>query len=170
MTDINDLVQKFWMTSSDEAVEASFFALRRLLEIFYACLYFLEVCFDIISIFADAVDLADKNLQNPNPSAQLLDDRIRAKFRILSVGYRQMVDQSFFESKDLGDILRFLPGVVVQERLSMQGLADLYRIKPDSLKRLIDSTIEPLRLSSHDPYPRYLFFFYFFYFFFSVYL
>ena len=49
MTDINDLVQKFWMTSSDEAVEASFFALRRLLEIFYACLYFLEVCFDIIS-------------------------------------------------------------------------------------------------------------------------
>ena len=107
-------------------------------------------------LFPDAVDLADKNLQNPNPSAQLLDDRIRAKFRILSVGYRQMVDQSFFESKDLGDILRFLPGVVVQERLSMQGMADLYRIKPDSLKRLIDSTIEPLRPSSHDPSPPYL--------------
>jgi hypothetical protein len=52
-----------------------------------------------------------------------------------------MFDQSFSNSKDLGDMLRFLPGVVVQKELSMQGMADLYRIKPDLLERLIKSTI-----------------------------
>jgi hypothetical protein len=41
MTDFNDLVREL-MTSSDGAVEASFFTMRRLLEI-------LQVCFDIIS-------------------------------------------------------------------------------------------------------------------------
>ena len=40
-----------------------------------------------------------------------------------------MFDQSFSKSKDLGDMLRFLPGVVVQKHMSMQGMADLYRIK-----------------------------------------
>ena len=59
MTDINDLVQEFLTTSSDRAVEASFFAMRRLLEILQECYDFL-VCFDIISVFATAVDLADK--------------------------------------------------------------------------------------------------------------
>ena len=52
MTDINDLVQEFWRTSSD--VEPSFFAMRRLLEILQRCL---EVCFDIISVFVTAADL-----------------------------------------------------------------------------------------------------------------
>ena len=33
MTDINDLVQEFWRTSSDGAVGASFFEMRRLYEI-----------------------------------------------------------------------------------------------------------------------------------------
>ena len=33
MTDINDLVQEFWRTSSDRAVGASFFEMRRLYEI-----------------------------------------------------------------------------------------------------------------------------------------
>ena len=42
MTDINDLVQEFWRTSSDRDVGISFFAMRRLFEI-------LNVCFDIIS-------------------------------------------------------------------------------------------------------------------------
>jgi hypothetical protein len=59
-----------------------------------------------------------------------------------------MIDQSFSKSKDLGDMLRFLPGVVVQKLLSMQGMVDLYRIKQESLERLIKSAIEPLRPSS----------------------
>ena len=41
-------------------------------------------------------------------------------------------------------MLRLLPGVVVQNFLTMQGMVDLYRIKPDLLERLIKSTIEPL--------------------------
>ena len=54
-------------------------------------------------------------------------------------------------------MLRFLPGVVVQKHMSMQGMADLYRIKPDLLDRLIKSTIEPLRsfsdyLNPYSPY------------------
>ena len=52
MTDINDLVQDFWRNSSDGVVDTSFFAMLRLLDI-------LQVCFDIISLFATAVDLAD---------------------------------------------------------------------------------------------------------------
>ena len=62
-------------------------------------------------------------------------------------GYRKMIDQSFSKSKDLGDMLRFLPGIVVQNDMSMQGMADLYRIKPDLLERLIKFTIEPLKPS-----------------------
>ena len=44
MTDINDLVEEFLKTSSD-AVGASFFAMRRLLEILQKCFDNLEVCF-----------------------------------------------------------------------------------------------------------------------------
>ena len=43
-------------------------------------------------------------------------------------------------------MLRFLPGVVVQKTMSMQGMADLYRIKPDLLGHLIKSIVESLRL------------------------
>jgi hypothetical protein len=67
-----------------------------------------------------------------------------AKFQMLFHGYRKMIDRSFSKSKDLGDILRFLPGVVVQKHLSMQGMADLYRIKADFLEGLVRSVIEPL--------------------------
>jgi hypothetical protein len=81
-----------------------------------------------------------------------LDDRIKAKFKILLDGYRKMFDQSLSESKDLGDILRFLPGVVVQKRMSMQGTAALYRIEPDLLDRLIRSPIEPLKPPSNSRY------------------
>ena len=54
-------------------------------------------------------------------------------------------------------MLRFLPGVVMQKHMSVQGMADLYRIKPDLLERLVKSTIEPLRsFSAHqDPYSPY---------------
>ena len=45
-------------------------------------------------------------------------------------------------------MLRLLPGVVVQkENMSMQGMTELYGIKPDLLECLIKSAIEPLRLS-----------------------
>ena len=53
-----------------------------------------------------------------------------------------MIDQSFSKSKDLGDILRFLPGVVVQEGLTMEGMTVLYRIKADLLERLIKLAFE----------------------------
>ena len=150
MTDINDLVQEFSRTSSD--VGASLFAMRRLLEVLQRCSDISEVCFDIISIFGTAVDLADKILQsltNPNSwnySAESALDEIefRDKFKILLDGYRKMLDQSFSRSKDLGDMLRFLPGVVVQKGLSMQGMAKLYRIRPDLMERFIKFTIGPL--------------------------
>ena len=58
-----------------------------------------------------------------------------------------MFDQSLSKSKDLGDMLRLLPGVVMQkEFLSMQGMTELYGIKPDLLEFLNKSIIEPLRL------------------------
>jgi hypothetical protein len=44
MTDINDLVQEFWRTSSDGAVGATFFAMGRLLKI-------LQECFNISEVF-----------------------------------------------------------------------------------------------------------------------
>ena len=89
-------------------------------------------------------------LTNPNYSSH--SDGITANFRILFDGYRKMFDQSFSRSKDLGDVLRFLPGVVVQNHISMQGMADLYRIERDILERLIKSPIEPLKLSSYTRY------------------
>ena len=63
-----------------------------------------------------------------------------------------MFDQSFSKSNDLGDMLRFLPGVVVQNHISIQGMADLYKIKSDLLERLIKSPIEPLKLFSYSLY------------------
>ena len=67
------------------------------------------------------------------------------KVGILSDGYQKMFDQLLSNSKDLGDMLKFLPGVVVQKRMGMQGMAYLYRIKPELLKRFIKFTIEPLK-------------------------
>ena len=102
------------------------------------------------SVFVAAVDLADKNLQwltNPSsPNYSPLFVEIGAKFKILTDGYRKMLDQSISESKDLCEMLRFLPGVLVQMPMSTQGMADLYRINPDLLVRLTKSPIEPLRL------------------------
>ena len=93
--------------------------------------------------------LADVNLQTASTDlwhySMESDDGIRAKIKMLLDGYRKMFDQSICKSKDLGDMLRLLPGVVMQKRMSVKGMADLYRIKPDLLERLIKSTIEPLR-------------------------
>ena len=121
----------------------------------------------IMFFFATTVHFADNNVQtnsyyhssfwpyrDQSPDAS---DRIslRDKFKILFDGYRKMIDQSFSKSKDLGDMLRFLPGVVVQKSLSMQGMADLYMVKTIFLERLIKS-IGMLRPSPHDLYPRYM--------------
>ena len=102
--------------------------------------------FDIISVFATTIDLADKNLQRWHYSATGkwdVDRRFRAKFEIFFNGHRKMVDQLYGKSKDLGDMLRLLPGVVVQKHMSIQGMADLYRIKPNSLEHLIQFFFEP---------------------------
>ena len=48
MTDINDLVQEYWRTSSDGAVETFFSPMRRLFEILQECFIISKVCFDII--------------------------------------------------------------------------------------------------------------------------
>ena len=49
----------------------------------------------------------------------------------------------------------FLPGVVVQKHMSMQGMTDLYRIKSGFLERLIKSTIIIEQLHPY-PYSRYV--------------
>ena len=145
--DINNLVQEFWRTSSDGAIGAPFLEMRHLLEILRRCIGLLDVCFNIVSVFATA---ADKDVQsghwfNSTLSHLQVDNRIRAKFQRLFDRYRKMFDHSLSKSKDLGDVLRLLPGVVVQKEMSMQGMAGLYRIKPDLLESLIGSTVEPLR-------------------------
>ena len=97
--------------------------------------------------------LTNPNSRRDNLDAQLdLDDPIGAKFKILFDGFRKMFDQSLSKSKDVGDMLRLLPGVVVQKCISMQGMVDLYRIKPDLLERLIKSPIRPLKLSCYSYY------------------
>jgi hypothetical protein len=158
MTDINDLVQDFWRTPSDGAAGASFFAMRRLLEILEECL---EVCFVIISFLQLPSTLLIKsqisNSWHYSAQSDLNETEFRAKFKILFDRYGEMFgkmfDQSLPKSKDLGDMFRFLPGVVVQkQQMSMQGMADLYKIKPDLLERLIKSSFELLR-PSHSPYP-----------------
>ena len=70
---------------------------------------------------------------------------IGVKFKKLLDGYRKMFDQSLSKSKDLGNILKLLPGVVVQSAIGMRGMADLYRIEPDLLDRVIKSPIELLK-------------------------
>ena len=64
-------------------------------------------------------------------------------------GYRKIYDQLLSNSKDLDNMLRFLSGVVVQKSMGMHGMAYLYRIESDQLKRLIKFffTIEPLKPS-----------------------
>jgi hypothetical protein len=148
MKDINDLVQEFWRTSSGGVVGASLLAMRRLFAILNVRFHNSEGCFDIISVFVNAIRFADKILQmSVLPWNCPLQSQIRANIKMLLDGYRKMLDQSFSKSKDFADVVKFLPGVAVQKGLSKQGMADLYRIKPDLLERLIKFTIEPLKPS-----------------------
>ena len=50
-TDLNDLVQEFWRTSSDGSIGAFLFEMHRLHEILHKCIGVLEVCFDIVFFF-----------------------------------------------------------------------------------------------------------------------
>ncbi|KAF8816499.1 hypothetical protein BYT27DRAFT_7182055 [Phlegmacium glaucopus] len=63
---------------------------------------------------------------------------INDKFsRVVYDECRKMLGQSFTESNDICGLLRFLPGVVAQKGLSMQGINDLYSNKMDLLHRLL---------------------------------
>ena len=84
-------------------------------------------------------------------NSKSFDNQIRAKFEILVDRYRRMFDRSLSKSKDLGDMLRLLPGVVVQKHMDFRGMSHLYRIKADLLQRLINSSIKPLK-ASHSQY------------------
>ena len=63
-----------------------------------------------------------------------------------------MLDQSLSKSKDLDDILTLLPGVVVQNSISLEVMLDLYRIEPDLLDCLIKSPIKALKNTHSDTY------------------
>ena len=84
---------------------------------------FESVFFFYFYFFTVGVDLADKNLQMPN-SWYYSDHWNSDDLMILFDGYRKMFDQSLSKSKDLDDMLRFLPGVVMLNDMSMQGMAD----------------------------------------------
>ena len=62
-----------------------------------------------------------------SPKPVLVKTGFRAEFKILFDGCRKMIDQLFSKSEDLGDMLRFLPGVVVQAHgMSVQGMWPTY--------------------------------------------
>ena len=70
---------------------------------------------------------------------------------ILLHGYRKIFDQSLSKCRDLGDMLRLLPGVLVlKEIMSTQRMIELYGIKPDLLECLVKS--ELLRPNSFSRY------------------
>ena len=117
--------------------------MERLRHLSLRCVICLEFCKSVWKcVFATVVDLADISLQMHYDSAQWDLN----KFKIVIDGYLKMFDRSLSKSKDLEDLLRFLPGVVVQRYISVQGMADLYKIKPNLLERLIKFTVEPLKL------------------------
>jgi len=82
MTDINDLVQDFWRTSSHGTDGESFLAMRHLFEI-------LQECFHVFERQAKPND-------SPVNSGHLDETKIRTKFNMLFDEYRKMFDQSFW--------------------------------------------------------------------------
>ena len=152
MTDIDNVVQEFWRNSSGGAADVSFHAMRRLLEIFQVCFnIILRLPLDLIH----AQRLADPNgwKNFPHWKTELEHDQASLICNTLFDECRKMLDQSFSKSRDIGDLLMFLPGIVVQKSLTMRGMAVLYGMEMDSLERLVKSTIEPLKkVSSHPHY------------------
>ena len=66
-----------------------------------------------------------------------------------------MFDHSLSKSKELSDLLMFLPGIVVQQPLTVRAMADLYGVEMDVLERLVESTIQPIVRQSHVSFSRY---------------
>ena len=90
------------------------------------------------------VDLADCNIKMlffSNYSSESSQSDLEPRILPQVDGYRKMFDQSLSKSKELGDMMRLLPGVVVQKEMSRQGMIHLYGIKADLLECLIKSTI-----------------------------
>ena len=71
---------------------------------------------------------------------------------ILLYGYRKILDQSLSKTRDLGDMLRLLPGVVVQKEMTMQGMIELYGIKLESLIKYTTGVTGLLRLNHFSRY------------------
>ena len=116
--------------------------MRRLLEILQQGIDYVGE-FDYFFLRLLSTFLADKILQSDDWSYSTESDReMTDKILPLHVEYRKMFDQPLSKSKDLRDMLRILPGVVVQHPVSMQGMADLYRIKPDLFECFIKFTIK----------------------------
>ena len=87
----------------------------------------------------------------------IVDDPIRAKFKMVFDGYQMMFDQSFSKSEDLehlGDMVRLLPGIVVQNDMNIKGMAILYKIKRHYLKRIIHWP-DLVTIDCVPPYTRY---------------
>ncbi|KAF8801464.1 hypothetical protein BYT27DRAFT_7147456 [Phlegmacium glaucopus] len=110
MTNINELTQEFWKISNSGAVDVFFPAMFCLMRIL------------------------KKDVKETKSDLGATDDEFLRAYH----EYQKILDRSFTESRDIGDLLRFLPGVMVQKGLSMQGMADLYSVKMDLLHRLFE--------------------------------
>ena len=78
----------------------------------------------------------------------MTNPNLKSDLEALLDEYRKMLDQSLSKSKDLGDILRLLPGVVVQNEINREAMVALYRIEPELLDRLIKSPIGLLNMKN----------------------
>ena len=145
MTEVNGLLREFCNISSNREIEVSFTATHLLLNI-------LRVRFDVVFVVRLLLTKHDQHLLYRYPD-QTDSAHSIANFKALFDGYQKMLDQSliFVFSKPGGirDLLRFLPGIVVQKGLTMQGMADLYGVDMDVLKPLITSNNDLLSSSNN---------------------
>jgi len=156
MTDINDLMQDFWKISSGGAVDVFFPAMRCLMWVLNV---YQDRVADSRMPWSIAMENPDRLHAIPGTGSVLeLDpdwilsetesdreslEATENEFLGLYQKIQKMLDRSLTKSSDISDLLRFLPGIVVQKGLTMQGMANLYRVKMDILDRLSKSTFEP---------------------------
>lgn len=105
--------------------------------------FIIKVCLDILFVsqlyFADNIEQKMASSESAVSGAahsgladlESIHPSLQAKLCKLSHEYRKMLDHSFSNSRDLGDLLRFLPGILVQKHLTMQEMAGLYRVQMD---------------------------------------
>jgi hypothetical protein len=134
MTDVNDLLREFWNIPHNRAIEVSFTATHLLLDI-------LQVRLDVLFVLRLLLIKHDQHLRVRHPGQTDSAHYITA----LIDGCQRMLDQSlilaFSKPRGIRDLLRFLPGILVQEGLTMQGMADLYGVNIDVLEPLIASNV-----------------------------